>query len=310
MNTHEIVLRPGREGGALLRMYYSTADPGKREYVAHHHTEIEVSCLLSGNCEWQIRRKPFACRQGDIILLGSGEEHYITEIEAAEPLKLLNLRFEPQFIWSPGNDLFDARYLGIFLRREGEFSNRLPGEDPAARRVAALMNGMLEECGRGLSEYELIVKAQLLMLLGVLGRRFSHLLSAPSPTSSAHLRQLDGALDYINANLASELTLPGIAAAAGMSPSHFSAIFKAMNGVTVWDYVIRKRVDLAIKYLQEGELTVTELSGLCGFNTIANFNRSFKLITGCTPSAYRKQLANGKQGGLHPEAAPLDPPYL
>lgn len=304
MNTHEIILRSDGEETAPLRMYYSAAEPGRREYLGHHHTEVEVSCLLSGRCEWQIRKKPFCCEPGDVVLLGSDEEHYITEIVGEQPLKLLNLRFEPQFIWSPGNDLFDARYLGIFLHHEGDFNNVLSGQDETARRVTALMTGMLEECGKALPEYELIVKAQLLMLLGLLGRRFSGVLYPVSPTSSSHLHQLDGALRYINAHLASDLTLEKIAASAGMSSSYFSTIFKTMNGVTVWDYVTRKRIDLAKKLLRDGTLTVTEISGLCGFNTIASFNRSFKLIARCTPSAYRKSLLNReKQGGSVSEAA-------
>lgn len=305
MNTHEIVLRSDQEGGSVLRMYYSAAEAGRREYVAHHHTEIEISCLLSGRCEWQIRKRPFLCGKGDVVLLGSDEEHYITQVGEDEPLKLLNLRFEPRFIWSPGSDLFDARYLGIFLHHQGDFPNVLPGGGETARRVAALMAEMFREFSQALPEYGLIVKAQLLMLLGLLGREFSGVLLPASPTSTARLGQLDHALRYINANLDSSLTLEQIASAAGMSISHFSTVFKDMNGVTVWDYVTRKRIDLAKQYLREGVLTVTEISGLCGFNTIASFNRSFKLIALCTPSAYRKSWLSEdrEKGGPHPGSA-------
>ncbi len=288
MKTEEVVLCAKTKEQALFRMYYSSAEPGRREYIEHHHTEVELSYILCGSCEWQIRKRPFVCGQGDIVLLGSDEEHYITGIEECEPLKLLNLRFEPRFIWSPGNDLFDPRYLGIFLHHGGDFENRLPAGDAAAGFVARLMLEMYQECAAAKPEYELIVKAELLMILGLLGRKFADFVHASTPTSAEHLRRLDEALTYINENLASHLTLTKIARAAGMSNSYFSTIFKAMNGVSVWDYVTGKRVELAKKYIRENEKSITEISGLCGFNTIANFNRSFKMVTHCTPSGYRK----------------------
>lgn len=288
MNSDEIILPSDAGGAPLLKMYFSTAESGKRKYREHHHTELEISYVLSGQCVWQIRRQPYACTAGDLVLLGSDEEHYITSIGAEEPLKLLNLRFEPQFIWAGGENFFDARYLRIFLHHDGNFDNRIPAGEDTARKISDLMREMYSECREAKPEYTQIVKASLLMILALLGRKYSDIISSASPSSASHLKQLDVALAYINANLTGELTLEDIARQAGMSRSYFSTMFKALNGVTVWEYITSKRIALARKHIREGELSITEISGLCGFGTIANFNRSFKLLCGCTPSEYRK----------------------
>lgn len=288
MKNDEIVLKSPSDGRIILRMYHSTAEPGLRPYREHHHTECEISAILEGSCEWQVRRRPLQCRSGDILLFGSDEEHYITSIGHEAPLKILNLQFEPRFIWSAGNDLYDARYLGIFLNHGPDFCNRLEGE--AAREVSALLLQIQEEFRRGLPEYQLIVKAELLLLLGRLGRHFAHLLEAPSAPSALYLHQLEKALNYIDANLTRELTLDSIAQAAGMSRSHFSAVFKSMNGVTAWDYINNKRIELALHLLRQGRLSITQIALECGYGTMANFNRSFKKVTHCTPSAYKKTL--------------------
>lgn len=94
----------------------------------------------------------------------------------------------------------------------------------------------------------------------------------------------------MDAHLTEDLTLEDIAQAAGLSRSYFSAIFRQLNGVTVWDYITRKRIELAMEYLRHGNLPITQIASMCGFNTIANFNRSFKLVTHCTPSQFRKQI--------------------
>lgn len=291
MNSDEIFLPHEAGGRPLLKMYFSTAESGTRKYTEHHHTELEISQVLSGSCEWQIRRKPSLCSRGDIVLIGSDEEHYITTIGTDEALTLLNLHFEPQFIWAGGENFFDSRYLRIFLHHDGDFNNRISAEDETAQKISALMRQMYSECQQAREGYALIVKAELLLILALLGRKYADIIGAAAPSSAAHLKQLDEALNYVNANLTAELTLEDIARHAGMSRSYFSTVFKTLNGVSVWEYITSKRISLARKLIKEGGCSITEISGMCGFGSIANFNRSFKLICGCTPSEYRKSRA-------------------
>lgn len=67
--------------------------------------------------------------------------------------------------------------------------------------------------------YERIVKAQLMAILGLLGRKYAALLCAQSAPAGEHLRQMDMALNYINENLTQGLTLDQAARAANMSRS-------------------------------------------------------------------------------------------
>lgn len=271
-------------------MYYSTAEPGLRPYREHHHTECEISSIVEGSCLWRIADKTIDSTAGDVLVFGSDEDHYIISVSGQTPLKILNLQFEPRFIWSPGNDLFDSRYLGIFLNHGPEFENRLPYDTEAARQVSALMHQIRHECALSRPEYELIVKAELLLILGQLGRCHTHLLEKPSGQGDAHLQQLEDALNYIDRNLTGELTLEEIARSAGMSRSHLCAVFKKLNGLSVWDYITKKRIQLAVDYIRRGEHSITQIAMLCGYNTMANFNRSFKMVTHCTPSQYKKNL--------------------
>lgn len=290
MKSDEIVLKHRQDNRVLFRMYVSTAEPGQREYREHHHTECEISAILSGACQWQIRHSPVLTGAGDVLIFGSDEEHYITAVSPEEPFRILNIQFEPRFIWAPGNDLFDSRYLGIFLNHGPDFENRLDAGSEAAQQVSRLMKQIQQECVAGKPEYELIVKAELLLILGQLGRRYTELLTQSPVRSDIHLQQLEEALNYIDRNLTEELTLEEIAQSAGMSRSYFSAVFKKLNGLSVWDYITSKRISLAIDYIRQGKHSITEIAMLCGYNTMANFNRSFKMVTHSTPSQFRKSL--------------------
>ena len=290
MKSDEIVLKHHQDNRVLFRMYISTAEAGQRQYQVHHHTECEISAILSGGCQWQVRQSPVDSQAGDVLIFGSDEAHYITSVSHGEPLRILNIQFEPRFIWAPGNDLFDSRYLSIFLNHGPDFENLLPAFSEAAQQVSGLMKQIQGECLSGKPEYELIVKAQLLLILGHLGRRYSALMTHAPVRSDSHLQQLEEALNYIDRNLTAELTLEEIAHSAGMSRSYFSEVFKKMNGLSVWDYITSKRIALAVEYLRQGKHSITQIAMLCGYNTMANFNRSFKMVTHTTPSQFRKNL--------------------
>ncbi len=74
------------------------------------------------------------------------------------------------------------------------------------------------------------------------------------------------------------------AAFMNMSESYFSRYFKHMTGITFSRYMNILRVDRAIELLRGREdITMADLMARCGFNTLRNFNRAFKDITGYAP---------------------------
>lgn len=71
-----------------------------------------------------------------------------------------------------------------------------------------------------------------------------------------------------------------------MSPAYFSRYFKKMTGLTFSSYLNVLRVDRAVELLASGEdITMADLMARCGFNTLRNFNRVFKAVTGYTPTS-------------------------
>ena len=75
-----------------------------------------------------------------------------------------------------------------------------------------------------------------------------------------------------------------------MSRTYYSTMFKMLNGVSVWTYIINQRIDRAQQLLEKSEMSVIEICEKCGFNNLSNFNKAFKKITGKTPSEYRKEF--------------------
>ena len=83
--------------------------------------------------------------------------------------------------------------------------------------------------------------------------------------------------------------MESVASDANMSPSYLSFLFKKLNGFTLWDYILSKRVNYARQMLQATEDLILNISLESGFNSLTNFNRVFKRITGLSPKEYRKK---------------------
>ena len=68
-----------------------------------------------------------------------------------------------------------------------------------------------------------------------------------------------------------------------MSEAYFSRFFKKISGMTFSMYLNHIRVNKAIDLIKNTEMSMTEIAMNCGFETIRNFNRVFKQITGYSP---------------------------
>ncbi|MDF1752736.1 MAG: AraC family transcriptional regulator [Verrucomicrobiales bacterium] len=93
---------------------------------------------------------------------------------------------------------------------------------------------------------------------------------------------------YINANLEDKITLEKTAQHAGISSYYFCKLFKQHTGMTLTEYINRRRVEWAKRQLLDPRSRITEIAYDVGFQSLSQFNRSFSKYTGMSPSQFRK----------------------
>lgn len=273
---------------SAYKAYYPDSASGERAFFEHKHAELEISSIVSGRGIYTCGKTAHPFCPGDIFLHRGNDNHYISRTCAGEALSLIALRFDPRFIWSSGGQWFDSRYLKIFMTPD-LLSRSISHEEPAARVIQALLEEIFQECQDHHPSYELLVKAKLLTILANAARHFHDQLegSPDSVANLARLPQIEKSMDYILSHLGEPLALDLLAREAAMSRSQYSSLFKLFNGVSVWDYVTHQRMNLAQYQLEYYDYPITRISENCGYNNIANFNRTFKKTTGKTPREYR-----------------------
>jgi AraC-like DNA-binding protein len=98
------------------------------------------------------------------------------------------------------------------------------------------------------------------------------------------------AREIIAQQFATELSLSAIAAAVNMSAFYFCKTFKQATGMTFTDYLARVRVEKVKHLLLNPNTRISEAAYAAGFQSLSQFNRVFRRITGRSPTLYRERV--------------------
>ena len=273
----------------MLKAYHSIREPFRRENTEHRHTAFEISTIARGHGQYRVGERVYRFAPEDVFLFSTNEAHCITE--AMDDLQVINLQFEPRFIWMPGHDTFDLRYLDVFFHRSDRFCHQLCHDDPRAQEIRVMLRQIDREFLQKADCYDLMVKNMLLTTLVLIRRHYAAWFEPNTGRQNAALvEQLRTVMQYIDENLFADLNLEMLSDAAHMSRSYFSSLFKQLNGLSPWEYIVSRRVSHAANLLRTTSLPVTQIAIACGFNSTANFNYAFRRQTSKTPTQYRKDV--------------------
>ena len=104
---------------------------------------------------------------------------------------------------------------------------------------------------------------------------------------------LNKTMDYIEAHLSGEIDYEQLARLACCSSYHYQRMFAYMAGVSLGEYIRRRRMSVAAADLQGGE-KVLEVALKYGYQSPTAFNRAFQSVHGLPPSALRETGASVK----------------
>ncbi|MBN1131849.1 MAG: AraC family transcriptional regulator [Bacteroidales bacterium] len=99
--------------------------------------------------------------------------------------------------------------------------------------------------------------------------------------------EIDLVIHYMRENISNKMTLGEMAKHAGLSASHFSALFHEVTGYSPMKYLNHLRIQKACHYLDFTDMKVNQICPNVGFDDPFYFSRTFNKIMGISPSEYR-----------------------
>jgi AraC family transcriptional regulator len=100
--------------------------------------------------------------------------------------------------------------------------------------------------------------------------------------------QAQKVLDYIDRHITSRVLVADLCALVWRSEAHFSRSFRGTFGYSPHAFVVRRRVDLAARYMLQSHMSLRDIALECGFVDQAHLCNHFRVVTGQTPAAWRR----------------------
>lgn len=242
--------------------------------VAHHCVVMQLGAPMNSSCSCDgilQRRRAIA---GDMDIVPS-----LCPVSWEEdgPTTMLSIRLEPWFV------RLVARNMGLNPDRVSivpQLRLRDPKIEHIAWALAAELHAPEPSSSLYVDSLGLALAAQLLRRCAPVGPpRFR------GGLSKARVRNV---IDYIQDNLALELSLRELAEIAGVSMSHFKSLFKKATNLSVHQYVIQRRVEYAVQLLSNGRSSLSEVASLAGFSDQSHMARCMRRVIGITPAVVRR----------------------
>jgi AraC-like DNA-binding protein len=252
----------------------------------HRHRQFELTWIESGTGLRFVGDSVQPYEAGDLVILGPDLPHAWLSAPG-EPGQRCQaatvLQFPPELL-SPVHlpemagmqDVIDAARRG--LRVEGSGQADVTGALRRARGAHGLA---------GL--------AAVLDVLACLARHRASMTPLASAASGVHAagsaehdRRIARVIDWVHHNLAQELTVDHAARLVHISPAAFSRFFSREVGRSFTTYINDLRCSEASLMLRATGKPVAVIAQECGFATLSNFNRQFKLRQGSTPRSLRR----------------------
>lgn len=106
--------------------------------------------------------------------------------------------------------------------------------------------------------------------------------------------RFDSVINYINANLTTDISASDVSRRFGYDESYFCRKFKKATGITVMNYIRTQRLERARQLLQKTEESIRHIAISCGFIDAAYFTNCFKNMYGVSPTKYRAEYVEKK----------------
>lgn len=266
--------------------YYHLLEGGCNTALWHIHPEYELVYIHSGSAERHIGSNVSRYSNGDLILIGSNIPHSNLgnvdfkdnyEIVVQMPIDLIENRFSNLVEFRSIKKLFDRSKHGI------SFGQAVKDK---AGRLLTKMN-QLDPFERFISLIE--------VLMFLANSRDYELLNAHSVTvelQSNDYARIQKINEFVSKNYSRTIKLNEMAGLTGLTESSFSRFFRKVTGKTFSTFLNEYRVQKAGAILLECNNSITDVMLDSGFTEPAYFSRTFKKLTGQTPSEYRKARRN------------------
>ncbi len=255
----------------------------------HYHDFYEMYYYLGNEMTYFIDNEVYTVRENDLVFIQPFLFHRTVYQHENERNRILIL-FHPKILQqiSLYSEELSGKMQELFVsKRKVSFRN-----DKSKKRLDHAVMHLYNIFRTITSDYKKIAMlcALIELFITILDLSSDEIYEASTPKLSPKDKLVYKVIKYINENYTQPITLEDICNTLYVSKFYLSHTFKEITGVTVINFINKKRLSEAERLLRYSSLNITEVCHAAGFNSVGHFINLFSKDYQCTPNAFRKGI--------------------
>lgn len=252
----------------------------------HTHDFIEISYILSGSSTQKIDNRIYETKDGDLLFMTIGQQHSYTVNENSR-MKYYNILIDPDLINKSiisSNSILETMLLSTFedIIKVNVSSRCISFSGNEKIKLENILDEMYYEYEEAPNKNDSVLMGYLMVLFAYIFRKIS-----PDTVNNSTIPP--NIINYIDKHFTENITLRQLSDLSLYSPKYFSKLFKNCYGISITEYIQRKRIDMGKQLLSESNYRIDAVSEKVGYSNVAHFHKYFKKLCGVTPNEYRQQ---------------------
>ncbi len=255
----------------------SFLSPNSLSISVHKHSFYELFIPLSGTAKYCINNKVIECSPDNIYILAPSSPHNLIEYSDdymaftlgfsfvfPAKLSLMSSQEELYYEISASSFIFDSILQSISLAYEEKTDYY--------NRINSILSNALFEIFENIKTFK------------------NELIATTSPSKVSIVSddsRIRLAIQYITDNISSSISVSDVANYVCISSRQLNRILKNALDLTTNDLINELKIKAAKRYMSKPNLSLSQISVMCGFNSLTHFNLTFKKLTGYNPKAFR-----------------------
>jgi len=260
----------GEHGQNFFKNFYCNFS-----FPKHFHDEFLIQIISRGRNIFFCNGHEYVGRPGDVVLINPGEIHNGTCVPN-EPLEYKVFYIENEKL----NSILASKKLGVtvpFL-----FGQTLVKDAFLFHKI----NRYFDRLSGNIYDPDELFTNYLEILLRIAGKY----ISGKFPDADEfvyHKEIMQFVKEYIHNHLDDDLSLNHLSKLFAISPFHFLRLFTKYTGLTPHQYILVRKIEKAKSLLRKRN-SVVDVAFSLGFSDHGNFTKSFKKMSGLTPTQFQR----------------------
>lgn len=250
--------------------------------------------ILGGDGEIQIEDRSYTLQKGTVILFNAGVS-YAWRPQVGGSIDYIAINFDytraHTHLKTPYHPIHSEMFPEESLLGHELFSDAEELNVPVVLRTSALRESqfrqLVTEFFTGADYSEENLSAMLKMILIGIARELNVNRENATGSGAELTRQI---IQYVQKNYKDPISYQTLGEVFHMSPIYMNRVFKRYLKMSLHEYLFHYRINIAMELLRSSNIPVKEIAQAVGFVDFPHFSKSFKKLTGRSPSVYRNSV--------------------